>query len=153
MPDVQNIFNTILKASLRQKKYNQIGRLPKFFNALDKISIDQFRLNAWPGYEVKTVLSTQGVFMNIESCTKFVNQESVLKNFQGFMQYNGNPKGFYEDFNSSNLDKDRKTVITSHDSRSYQIDGMSDEFTPETFYFKLRDGTENNMVEYFWKRY
>lgn len=73
MADVLTIFNKIVKMALKQKKYEQVGRFPKFFNASEKIDINQFKLVAWPGYEVVTKLSTQGVFFNVESCTKFVN--------------------------------------------------------------------------------
>jgi len=79
MQDVLTIFNKIVKAALKLKKYEQVGRLPKFFNAEEKIDIPRFQLVAWPGYEVKTVLTTQGVFFNVESCTKFVNQITILK--------------------------------------------------------------------------
>jgi len=69
---VLTMFNNIVKNALKQKKYEQVGRFPKFFLAEDKIEIRQFKLFAWPGYEVKTKLSTQGIFLNVESCTKFV---------------------------------------------------------------------------------
>lgn len=85
MPEVLTIFNKIVKASLKLKKYEQVGRLPKFFNADEKIDIPRFKLVAWPGYEVKTVLTTQGVFFNVESCTKFVNQVTVYQLYNEHM--------------------------------------------------------------------
>ena len=52
MLNILSLFNSVVKQALRQKKYNQIGRFPKFFNPADKIEIRQYDLNAWPGYEV-----------------------------------------------------------------------------------------------------
>lgn len=51
-------FNNIVKRALRQKKYNQIGRFPKFFHLDDKQKINQHRLDAWPGYECQSMLAT-----------------------------------------------------------------------------------------------
>lgn len=49
----------------------------------DKIEVmpANFNLQAWPGYQVETKLTTQGIFLNIDSCTKFVNKISILEDF------------------------------------------------------------------------
>ena len=81
LPKVLLIFNNIVKKALNQNEYKQIGRFPKFFRADDKININQHQLQAWPGYELSCKLTMQGVYLNIESCTKFVNQRSILDIF------------------------------------------------------------------------
>jgi len=101
--------------------------------AEDKIPIPQFNLYAWPGYELTTKLSTQGIFLNIESCTKFVNQVSVLQNYEADYKDGYNDNEIFEKFNSSNIDNPRITVITEHNSKSYQVDGMTNKVTPETY--------------------
>ena len=45
------------------------------------------------------------------------------------------------------------TVISSHNSKSYQIDGLTYDYQPDTYKFKQKDGTEASMSEYFYKRY
>jgi len=47
-------FNIVAKSILKQEKYEQIGRFPKFFNANDLREVHdvQPRISAWPGYEV-----------------------------------------------------------------------------------------------------
>ena len=60
-PYIQNvlmIYNNIAKQALKQKKYEQVGRFPKFFLAEDKIEISRYNLYAWPGYEISVKLST-----------------------------------------------------------------------------------------------
>jgi len=56
-------------------------------------------------------------------------------------------------YNSSNIDNPRVTVISAHNSKSYQVDGMTTDFTPLTYKFKEKDGREISMSEYFYKRY
>jgi hypothetical protein len=41
MKYVLQIFSNIIKRAMKQKKYEQVGRLPKFFLADDKIAIDR----------------------------------------------------------------------------------------------------------------
>lgn len=64
-------------------------------------------------------LTTQGIFLNVDSCTKFVNQVSIYKQLQEDISNGYSEKDFFEKFNSSNIDNKRITVITSHNSKSY----------------------------------
>jgi len=68
-------LNCIVKAVLREEKYTQIGRLPKFFdpNDSEKKSIPKHKLESWPGYLTTSRLLAEGFFLNIDTCTKFVN--------------------------------------------------------------------------------
>lgn len=80
MNSILQYFNIVIKEAMRNKKYEQIGRLPKFFLALDQIIVQEIEnLKAWPGYEITTKQCTQGIFLNVDSCTKFVQMETVLE--------------------------------------------------------------------------
>jgi len=68
----------MIKKALREQKYNQIGRFPKFFLAKEKQRVGNLDLMAWPGYELNSRLASQGYFINIDSCTKFVNTTSIF---------------------------------------------------------------------------
>jgi hypothetical protein len=57
----------------------QIGRFPKFYLRKDVIQVSNESLSAWPGYEVVTQNAVQGLFLNIDCCTRFVNQTSIMK--------------------------------------------------------------------------
>lgn len=55
MNSILQYFNIVIKEAMRNKKYEQIGRLPKFFLALDQIIVQEIEnLKAWPGYEITT---------------------------------------------------------------------------------------------------
>lgn len=68
------------------------------------------------------------------------------------MRDNNREKDFFEDYNSSNLDKQRKTVITEHNSRSYQIDGMTNK-SPFEIKMTGRDGVTKSIGQYFKEQY
>jgi len=44
-------------------------------------------------------------------------------------------------------------VLTSHNSKTYQVDGLDTQHTPSTYKFKLKDGTEVSMTQYFYENY
>jgi len=153
MQQILYYFNNIVKQALRQKKYNQIGRFPKFFHPKDKEKINQHRLDAWPGYECQSMRATQGIFMNIDCCTKFINQTTVYEIVNGMFDdgyQNNEITGIYD---SSDTERSRVTVITEHNSRSYQVDGLDLNLSPLTCEFKMKDGNKVNMKEYFFKQY
>jgi hypothetical protein len=66
-------LNCVVKAVLREEDYTQIGRLPKFFDPKEKKAIDRHKLESWPGYLTTSRLLAEGFFLNIDTCTKFVN--------------------------------------------------------------------------------
>lgn len=59
---------------------------------------------------------------------------------------------FFEQYNSSNIDIERKTVLTEHNSRAYQVDGMTNQ-SPYEIMFKKEDGTEMSVAQYFAQQY
>ena len=53
MNSILQYFNIVIKNAMRNKKYEQIGRLPKFFLANEQIIVKELdNLKAWPGYEI-----------------------------------------------------------------------------------------------------
>ena len=77
MANILQFFRIIVKKSMENKNYEQIGRLKKFFLANERQSVGNFRLDAWKGHDIQIRMTTNGLFLNPDSCTKFVNQESV----------------------------------------------------------------------------
>lgn len=58
----------------------------------------------WPGYEVKTKQCTAGIFLNVDACTKFVRETTVLEDINDRYQSGERLKDIFEEFNSSNTD-------------------------------------------------
>ena len=63
----------ICKKALIEEKYNQIGRFPRFFNAEDRVKINAHRLEMWPGYSISVKSLADGIFLNVDTMTKFVS--------------------------------------------------------------------------------
>ena len=105
----------------------------------------------WPGFEVTTKQCTEGIYLNVDACTKFITEKTVLQQFYERYDYGEDHKDIFEDYNSSNIDNPRKVVIASHNSISYQVDGMTSDFTIDTYKFSMRDGNVVSMREYFYK--
>ena len=64
---------TICKKALVEENYNQIGRFPRFFNADERVKISAHRLEMWPGYCVSIKSLADGIFLNVDTMTKFVS--------------------------------------------------------------------------------
>jgi len=71
--NVLDFLNVVVKDVLRKSSFTQIGRLPKFFLPTEKKIVTGQRLESWPGYLSTARLLSDGIFLNIDTCTKFVN--------------------------------------------------------------------------------
>lgn len=112
---INKFLNMILKELMRKKKFNQIGKLPKFFLTKEKKKIDDFNIEMWPGYEVQAKIYRGGVYLNSDTATKFVNRETFLHRLENMMYEEKKSKQELEAmYDSSNLENKRVTVITSY---------------------------------------
>lgn len=92
--------------------------------------------------------------MNIElACPKFITSKTVLDCFNEIIDYGGDTNEFMAEYDSSNVDTTRKVVIAAHNSITYQVDGMTADYTPDSYRFTSNDGKEMSMTEYFFKAY
>jgi hypothetical protein len=60
---------------------------------------------------------------------------SIYDNYRRQWNDNYTEDEIFGKFDSSNIEQSRKTVITMHNSKSYQVDGMTSEFNPLTYNF------------------
>lgn len=71
-------MNVLIKAVLRAQDFKQIGKLPKYFLQQENRNVDGFNLEMWPGYLTSSRLLADGIFLNVDTATKFVQKSSVL---------------------------------------------------------------------------
>lgn len=69
---ILNFVNKVVKKSLYEQDYKQIGRLPKFFNSHEKKDLPHFDLIVWPGYTCQVKCLNDGIFLNVDTSTKFL---------------------------------------------------------------------------------
>jgi hypothetical protein len=74
LPAIMDFITKVVKHSLSEQQYKQIGRLPKYYKADEQKPIDHFGLYVWPGYTCQVKCLNDGVFLNIDTNTKFLQQ-------------------------------------------------------------------------------
>jgi hypothetical protein len=84
----------------------------------------------WPGYLTTTRLLADGIFMNIDTCAKFIQKTTILELVDKWKNQGKTNSEIAAIFDSSNLDVPRRTVITNYNTKSYQVDGLSFDLTP-----------------------
>lgn len=80
-PHVHSVLafiNNLIRFVLKEENYNQVGRFPKFFHPQQKVRVENYDLQAWPGFNLESTVTTIGFFNKIDSCTKFINTVSIL---------------------------------------------------------------------------
>ncbi len=75
---VHNFLNGIIRVGLKEQKYAQIGRFEKFFLPQERKQIPNFGLEAWPGFMATTKLYKAGIFLNVDTTTKFIETQTIL---------------------------------------------------------------------------
>ena len=84
--------------------------------------------------------------MNIDCCTKFINQTTIYEIVNGMFDDGYKKSDITGIYDSSDQDRSRVTVITEHNSRSYQVDGLELNLTPLTYKFlDKKTGTSVSM--------
>jgi hypothetical protein len=137
----------IVKKSLHARNYNQIGRLPRFFNARDQKFAQEFNLIVWPGYFCDVKLLTAGIFLQIDAASKFLKKETILDIMNKMKRDHFSneeinkqlcPKfdDTMSDLSQSSVDKRRMVVITTYNPAEYQIDHIAFDKNPKTHYFE-----------------
>jgi hypothetical protein len=86
MPQILNFLNILVKNALSAHDYKQIGRLPKYFMAKDKRDIEGYELEMWPGYLTTTRLVNDGIFLNVDTVSKFIQKTTILQEIRSLRQ-------------------------------------------------------------------
>ena len=161
MPMVLNFLNVLVKNALQRGDYKQIGRLPKFFLEREKRDINAHELEMWPGYLTTTRLVQDGIFLNVDTVSKFIQQRTILDFINDLEGKGLSQQQICNLFDSSNVDEPRRTVLTKYNTKSYQVDGLDYKMNPQTYTFewKYKNAkgedikTTSNLVEYMARNY
>lgn len=143
-PKVLQFLNVLIKQVLRAQDFKQIGKLPKFFQQNKRVDIPRHNLEMWPGYLTQSRLLSDGIFLNVDTATKFIQKETILELIRKQMERGWSREQIAKQFDSSNVDVPRRTVITSYNIKSYQIDGLDWDLNPRNYFFEVK---KNNIIE------
>jgi hypothetical protein len=80
----------------------------------------------WPGYEVLSKSLSHGIFLNVDTITKFVNCETMFDYIDYLKQEKRYTKGEIVDLFTPDPEgkKKRFVVMTTYNSKTYQLDGI-----------------------------
>lgn len=78
---ISDFILKIIKSTLVDFKFIQIGRLPKFFDREDTqvvtVNRDGIKMKVWSGFSTQSLGLNDGFFMNIDAVTKFTVNHTV----------------------------------------------------------------------------
>jgi hypothetical protein len=112
----------------------------------------------WPGFEINTKSVAHGLFLNIDTATKFVNKTTMIEHIDYLMRDLRHTKSEVIDVFNPAVSEKRIVVMTSYNSKAYQLDGITFDQSPFTLEFtweqydkltKTKKTVKTNMVEYF----
>jgi len=66
--------------------------------------IGQYNLECWPGYLTASRLLADGIFLNIDTCTKFISKTTVLEYINGLWNKGKTKEQIAKIFDSSDVD-------------------------------------------------
>ncbi len=89
----------VIKQALVQFHYFQVGRLPRFFSKDEVKHINAHNLDAWWGYSVVPKFVTNGVYLNVDTSTKFIQQSNIHEDIKYYFEEEkgNNPKATLKD--------------------------------------------------------
>lgn len=110
----------------------------------------------WPGYLATTRLVRDGIFLNVDTVSKFIQQTTILEHIDRMLGNGWDKDAIAGLFDSSNPDMPRKTVMTKYNTKTYQVDGLDWKRTPKNTTIeasrKLKTGGlekyKTNLVDY-----
>jgi PAZ domain len=76
-PAILDFLGKVIKRSLFDSNYTQLGRLPKFFKPEHQTKIEEYQVKMWPGYSCEVKLLNHGLFLNVDTATKFIQLQTV----------------------------------------------------------------------------
>ena len=89
----------------------------------------------WPGYMTDVKCVTDGIFLLIDTTTKFIAQDTILDKIRGMQRDRYSKQEITDALVPKDPDEKRAVVITMHNAQIYQLDGIRFDLTPKTHSF------------------
>ncbi|XP_061205616.1 piwi-like protein 2 [Neopsephotus bourkii] len=138
-------YNVVFRRVMRILDMQLVGR--NFFEPTQATTLQQYRLQVWPGYAVSIRKKDGGLFLLVDSIHKVVWSESVLQ----FMHsvYKQRPGSFQEECVKQLVGS---VVITRYNNRTYRLDDIDWSKTPQDT-FTMASGEALTFLTYYSKTY
>lgn len=86
----------------------------------------------WPGFMQTTKLLTDGIYLNVDCATKFINKMTVYDVIRNMIREKYSKREIKDELCPKEENAKRLVVITTYNSQIYQIDDMTFDVTPKT---------------------
>jgi hypothetical protein len=97
-------------------------------------------------------LTSHGFVLSIDPTVRYINQNTVLDDFNQWMNSGRRAADFFQRFNSENAETksnyERRRVMTLHTFKVLQTDGMVAD-SPFDINFTMKDGTTVSVGQYY----
>ena len=123
-------------------KSGQIGQR-SFYNPLSKVELRKHALEIWPGYIAAIERYDGGVYLVFDNSSKIIRNETVADIIATCLK--NNPKEFRNEVTKAVLGK---SVITRYTNKTYKIDEIDFEKTPEDS-FQNADGSTVTFIDFY----
>ena len=135
-------FNLLQVMGLFPIKSGQIGQR-SFYNPLSKVELRKHQLEIWPGYIAAIEKYDGGVYLVFDNSSKIIRNETVADIIATCLK--NNPKEFRNEVTKAVIGK---SVITRYTNKTYKIDEIDFEKTPEDS-FQRADGSTVTFKDFY----
>ncbi|XP_075032847.1 piwi-like protein 1 [Mixophyes fleayi] len=145
-PTCFQFYNIMFRRLLKMMSMKQIGR--NYYNPNDPIEIRAHNLTIWPGFTTSILQYETSIMLCIDVSHKVLRSETVLD-----LMYNLHSKVGARNFHDAcSKELIGQIVLTKYNNRTYRIDDINWDFTPEHT-FKKSDGSEISFIDYYRTQY
>ena len=85
----------------------------------------------WPGYDCTVKCLNDGIFLNVDTATKFVSMTTVLDKINDMQKDRYSKEDITNELCPKDPKEKRLVVITMYNSHSYQVDDLVWDRTPK----------------------
>ena len=134
------LLNIILRKSMEGLKLQQVGK--NFYDAENKVSIRDYRLELWPGYVTSIRQHEKNILLCAEIAHKVMRNESMLDILEQLKREIIEYRAEYERKVLG------KVVLTDYNNQTYRIDAVDFDSSPVST-FETKRGPETYMNYYY----
>ncbi|XP_069825609.1 piwi-like protein 1 [Dendropsophus ebraccatus] len=145
-PTCFQFYNIIFRRVLKMMNMKQIGR--NYYNPNDATEVRAHRLAIWPGFAASILQYETSIMLSIDVSHKVLRNETVHDMMTNIYSSCG-PQRFQDICIKELIGQ---IVLTRYNNKTYRIDEISWNMTPEST-FKKADGTEISFLDYYKNQY
>lgn len=139
------VLNVILRRAMDGLHLQLIGR--NFFDAKATVNMPNAQLQLWPGYQTSIRQHETSIMLCADITNKVMRMETVYQILQRHVRENRS------DYKSTfQQEVIGTTVLTDYNNRTYRIDDVAFDMTPQSEFGK-RDGSKMSFVDYYDSKY